>query len=237
MRRISLARQHYEQVMAKKSEKKTADGNLKTGSAYERMMIQLRNDLQRLKSIQSMERKNQVKEEILPDYQAWINGILEGGKGAQDDVFMTVLVWNIDTGKYDEALQMADYALKHDLAMPDPYKRNLATVLLDDVPSAIVKKMEDTPEAIEQALSILKQTEELTKNHDAPDQARAKLYKTLAKVLIKKTGDGDITEKTRPDAIEARKYLERACELDSYGVKTELKRLEKRLGLEPATQG
>ena len=63
MRRVSLARQHYEQVMAKKSEKKTADGNLKTGSAYERMMIQLRNDLQRLKSIQSMERKNQVKEE------------------------------------------------------------------------------------------------------------------------------------------------------------------------------
>lgn len=236
MPRMTPAQHHYEKAMAKKSEKQNAAGNLKKGSAYKLMMAKLHSDIQRLKDIQSIESKVRVKATILPDYQAWVDGVLESGQGAQDEVLMTILVWNIDAGHYEEALRIAAYALKHNLVMPDQYSRNLATVLLDEIPPALMKKKPETPEDLEKALSILEQTEALTAVHDAPDQARTKLCKALALTLLKKNGEGDITPETRPDALNAKTYLERACELDERsGVKSELKRLEKRL--EPVSRG
>ena len=236
MSRMTPAQRHYEKAMAKKSEKENTSGNFEKGSAYELIMAKLHSDVQRLKQIQSIELKIKAKKEILPDYQPWVDGVLESGKGAQDAVLMTILVWHIDVGNYDDAFRIAEYAKQNDLVMPDQYSRDLATVLLDEISGAMLKQKFDTPEAIEDALSVLKKTEELTASRDAPDQARAKLCKALAQALLAKIGDGDITAENKEAALEAKAYLNRALELDERsGVKAELKRLEKRL--EPVSQG
>ena len=230
MTRTTPAQRHYDKTMAQKSERKNNSGDPEKGSAYELMMPKLHTDLQRLKQIHSVERKIKVKEEILPDYQPWIAGILESGLGAQDDILMTVLVWYIDVGNYQEAFKIAEYALRHNLVMPDQYTRNLATFLLDEISGAMLRQKPETSESVEEVLSVLRKTEELTVLHDAPDQARAKLYKALAFALMAKIGDGDVTKEQEPDAMDAAACLNRAIELDERsGVKNELKRLEKRL--------
>jgi len=233
MARMTLARRHREKMLAQQSEHKNASGSTAKGTAYEMMLIRLHADQQRLKQIQSHQSKAKVKAEMLPEYQSWIDGILENGQGAQDEVLMTVLVWHIDVGNYDEALRIAEYALAHDLVMPDQYTRTLATVLLDEISAAMLKQKYDTQEAIEQSLSVMKKTEELTDDRDAPDPAKAKLCKALAFALLARVGDGEITQEMMPDAEEAAKYLERAFDLDERsGVKATLNNLKKRL--EPA---
>lgn len=39
-----------------------------------------------------------------------MNGVLEQGKGAQDDILMTVMLWRLDTGDIAGALEIARYA-------------------------------------------------------------------------------------------------------------------------------
>ena len=234
MSRMTPAQRHFEKAMAKKSEIENTSGNFEKGSAYELIMAKLHSDVLRLKQIQSIELKIKAKKEILPDYQPWIDGVLENGKGAQDVVLMTVLVWHIDVGNYDDAIRIAEYALQHDLVMPDQYSRNLTTVLLDEISEAMLKQKFETPEAIENALAVLKKTAELTESRDAPDQARAKFLKALAQTLLAKIGETDLTNETKNDAMAAKAYLNRALELDAKsGVKAELKRLEKRLEAVP----
>ncbi|WP_269059049.1 phage terminase small subunit, partial [Ralstonia solanacearum] len=46
-----------------------------------------------LKQVQSVERKAELKRKLLPEYAAWIRGVLDADTGAQDEVFMTVMVW------------------------------------------------------------------------------------------------------------------------------------------------
>ncbi|UJB21885.1 phage terminase small subunit [Lysobacter gummosus] len=55
--------------------------------------MQLGEHRRRLKSVQSVERKVEMKRRILPEYAPWIDGVLQGGRGGQDKVLMTVMVW------------------------------------------------------------------------------------------------------------------------------------------------
>ncbi|WP_312679170.1 phage terminase small subunit, partial [Escherichia coli] len=43
-------------------------------SGYELMLAKLATDKRRLKAIQSIERKIEVKGELLPEYQPWVSG-------------------------------------------------------------------------------------------------------------------------------------------------------------------
>lgn len=55
-----------------------------------------------------------------------MNGVLEQGKGAQDDILMTVMLWRLDTGDIAGALEIARYALKYGLTMPGKHRRTPA---------------------------------------------------------------------------------------------------------------
>lgn len=146
------------------------------GSAYELMLAKLHADRSRLKEIQSVERKIEVKREILPEYRDWVAGVLEGGQGAQDDVLTTVMIWLVDTGDYVSALFIARYVLQHGLTLPDQYERSVATALVDEIAGAAL--------AVQRAgadfdIAILNDLQVLTAEKDMPDQARAKLHKAL----------------------------------------------------------
>ncbi|CAN7261492.1 phage terminase small subunit [Variovorax sp. LjRoot84] len=204
-----------------------AGGELQ-GSAYELMLAQLAEHRRSLKDIQSVERKIEAKRAFLPDYDAWVDGALTGGNGAQDQVLTTVLVWHIDAGNYRRAIQIAQYAVAHQLAPPDQYDRNLGTILIDEFAAAALSgKMENT-DARELLPQVLFGTERL----DAPDQARAKLHKAFGYALLGKTSPADVEydKVTTPDARAALEQLQRALVLfDQVGVKKDIERLERRL--------
>ena len=204
-----------------------AGGELE-GSAYELMLAQLAEHRRALKDIQSIERKIEAKRSFLPLYDPWIDGALAGGTGAQDQVLTTVLVWHIDAGNYRRAIEIAQYAVAHDLAPPDQYDRNLGTILIDEFATAALSNKMGLADARDLLPQVLFGTREL----DAPDQARAKLHKALGYALLGKTSPADVDydKVATPDARAALEHLQRALALfDQVGVKKDIERLERRL--------
>lgn len=226
--RQTPAQRHLERKLAVIAVAAVPAGEQLQGSAYELMLVQLAEHRRRLKDIQSIERKIEAKRQFLPDYDAWIESTLEAGTGAQDVIFTTVLVWHIDAGNYARALQMAPYAVAHDLQMPDQYDRNLGTVLIDEFGAAALGGKMTVDEAREMLPRVLACTEDL----DAPDQARAKLHKAMGYALLSKTGTEnlDLDKVPDADARTALEHLQRALALFvQVGVKKDIERLERRL--------
>ena len=237
MSHLSPALRHQARVLAQRAAGQTDPGGVTTGSQYELMLYQVAEHRRRLKQIQSIKSKIALKAQLLPDYQAWIDGVLSAGKGGQDDVLTTILVWSIDVGAFDQAISIARYAVQHKMTLPDQYERDIATMLLDEFSGAYLNgKLADDPA---QAVQILGQVSELTHGHDTPDQARAKLYKALAYAQLAVIGDDDKTELVGLDVAKAQtayEHLQQALILfEGVGVKKDIERLERRL--KKATSG
>lgn len=214
----SPAQRHYERISAELAAASAAPGESLAGaSAYELMLAKLATDRRRLKAIASIERKIDVKRaELLPEYVDYVAGALSGGRGAQDDVLTTVMIWRIDASDFAGALDIARYALAHRMTLPDQYDRPLATAIAEEFAQAALAALKrgDTFDA-----GQLAEVMTLTGSADMHDQVRAKLHKALGKALQ----DSD-----RAAALD---HLRRALQLDERaGVKQDIARLETELG-------
>jgi len=211
------AQRHYQQVTAQlAAASAAADGSasMAGSSAYELMMAKLHADRRRLKSVQSVERKIDVKRELLPDYDSYVAGVLAGGRGAQDEVLVTVMTWRIDVGDFAGALAIAGYALQHGLTMPDHFERPLAAVLAEEISDRALEAIKaEQPVDVQLLLEVAKLTDPI----DMHDQVRAKQYKALGLAQ-------------QSDPATALPFLERAVQLfDRVGVKQDIARLQKQL--------
>ena len=93
----SPAQRHMMRVSAAMTAQREA-APLRHATVYEQMLVKLAADQRTLKAIYSKELKAAKKRELLPFWLPWVNGVLEQGKGAQDDILMTVMLWRLDTG-------------------------------------------------------------------------------------------------------------------------------------------
>ena len=217
---MSLARQHFQKHSAIAAAVSAAEfGTMQNMTAYELQMMQLNNDRQRLKQIQSTDAKVVLKKALLPNHLPYVEGILEADKSIQDEVFMTMLVWCIDVGDYIKALQLSEFALRHNMIMPDSFKRNTATYVVETIAEAFLKQLK-TNAVVD--ISVLEQVEDLIQNPDfdptvldMPNQAKAKLYVALGKATVKLIQSTD--EPSDADlalAQSAQHYLSHAYDLD-----------------------
>lgn len=193
-------------------------------SQYELMLAKLAEDRRRLKDVQSLERKAEVKREILPDYAPWVEGALKNAAGRQDDVLMTVMVWRIDIGDLAGALPIARYAIRHKLTLPDRFERNVATLVAEEFAEQSLKAV-----AAEQPVDIesLGQIGELTEPEDMPDEVRAKLHKAMG-YAIRAEANATVEDDQRIDGLTiAKQHLQRALGLNGrVGVKKDIERLD-----------
>jgi hypothetical protein len=232
MRELSPAQRHKARVLAELAAASAEPGGPTTGSQYELQLYQLAEDRRRLHALQSIKSKIVLKAQLLPNYHAWVDGVLAAGKGGQDDVFATVLVWSIDAGDYERAVQMAGYAMTHKMTLPDQYKRDIPTMLVDEFSEAYLHgKLAEDPAL---AVKVLAQIGNLTEGSDVPDQARAKLYKALGyALLVLADGDDDKRDLVGQPLIHAQSahsHLQHALELfQGVGVKKDIEILERRL--------
>ena len=208
MRPHSPARAHLEKTSAAQ---RTADLAPTAGAnQYELMLYKLAEDKRRLKGFQSLEQRAQVKQEMLPDYVPWIEGVLVGNQGVQDDVLMTVMLWRIDAADLPGALEIARYAIGHKLSMPDHYARTTPCLLAEEFADTSIKEKAPLDAA------ALLEVAELTAAEDMPDEVRAKLHKAIGYAL---------RETDKPLALD---YLKRALQLhDKAGVKKDIEKLER----------
>jgi tetratricopeptide (TPR) repeat protein len=146
-------------------------------NAYELILAKLDSDKRRLHQVQSIERKASVKRELLPDYDAWVDGVLASGQGGQDDVVGTVMVWRIDVGDYAGALQIARYFLAHKINLPDNYPRPPACLVAEEIADAALREFSAGRGFPHE---ILVETLVATQDEDMPDQVRSRLIKADA---------------------------------------------------------
>ena len=209
------AMRRYQKMEAVQAAEQTDSGPL-IGSAYEMQLAKLYDDKRRLKEIQSIERKIDVKREVLPDYDEWVAGALEGGRGGQDEVLVTVMIWRIDVGDYDGALRIAHYVITHDLVLPDQYERTVATFLVDEITDAALDEQKNDKRF---PLQLLLELQSLTATCDMPDQVRSKLYKAIGTELH-----------SQGNLVDAKQHYERALELNERaGVKRFIDTINKEL--------
>lgn len=210
----SPARKHFMRLSAAVSQAAESQTPAQANQ-YELMLAKLANDRRRLHEVQSMERKAEVKRELLPDYAPWIQGVLEGNQGVQDDVLMTVMVWRVDAGDIAGAVQIARYAIQHDLSMPDQYKRTTACLIAEEVADGAIKTIAAGNKVdVASLIDIVG----LTQNQDMPDEVRAKLHKAVGYAFMES------------DKEKALGNLQRALALhEKVGVKKDIEKLEREL--------
>jgi len=209
---LSPARRHRMRVQAETETQRNANP-LRHATGYEQMLVKLNEDKRRLKKIHSVERKAELKRQMLPDYLPWIAGVMNGGRGAQDAIVMTVMIWRLDTGDVDGALEIARYALQHGLVPPDGFKRDSLPYLLAEEVASAATRAWTAKEAVD--INPLLETIRLTESEDMPDQVRAKLHK-IAGYVYRDTGG----------TLEAMNHLKRALQLnEGCGVKKDIERL------------
>lgn len=212
-------------------------------TAYELLRAQLGEHLRQLQDISSVERKIEAKRQMVDVYDDHVLAVLdsdkETDKAVQDEVFVTVMVWRLDIGDWDMALEMAAYVLKHGLELPERYKRNAATLIAEEIATPALKVTQlEKPFSIE----VLQRAIELTddKAFNVNDIVRAKLQKALGlqfNLLASTIEEGPDAPAGGKRAAQANAlaHLNRAFELhEACGVKKERERLTKLLEKSPA---
>ena len=229
---LSIAQAHQRRARAAMEAAKTAPQQSMAGAnAYEHQLNQLLQDRLRLKAIQSNEGKAALKLQLLPEYIPYVEGVLQAGNGAQDDVMTTVMIWRIDVEDYRGALDIADYVLKHKLIMPDRFERTTGCLVAEEIATAALKAQKANGSF---DLAILHRTVELTEDEDMPDQARAKLFLATGRATL----NGITAEEPgQPGQIQAGiDLLKRAIALhDGCGGKKDLDGAERLLKKHAAT--
>ncbi|AMR15393.1 terminase [Klebsiella quasipneumoniae] len=214
---LTPAQKHFQKVMAERHGK-TDEQSDTARTAHEQIMHRLRMDQSALKRVQSGQAKAAMKRQLLPHYEGWIEGTLDGDSGRQDEVIVTLMVWAIDAGDYALAARIGRYVVTHGLLMPDRFNRTAATVLVDEIcdPILVQVKADDATD-VTPYLAVLDDVADFTSDRDMPDVVRAKLCKVRAFALRNGTTEEQGT------ALE---LLRQALTLDAgAGVKKEIDRL------------
>lgn len=227
------ARRHFQRQSAAKASAAPDPGETINANQYELALLQLTEDKRKLKQLQSIERRIEAKRLMLPAYQPWVDGALAGGKGAQDAVLMTVMVWKLDVGDFTGALEIGAYALEHDLALPDQFKRDLPTLLVEEIADRALQDLGAGEPAPFDALARVHQL--VGDKTDMPDEVRAKLFKALGLEYARAAeADTDAPTAAHQRAEIALECLRRALQLHGKaGVKKDIERLERFLKNNP----
>ncbi|HCJ6472955.1 TPA: terminase [Acinetobacter baumannii] len=228
---MNLARKHFLQHQAISAAETAAEfGTMQNTNAYEQQLLQLNSDKNRLKNIQSKQNKIELKRQLLPNYKPYVEGILEVKPGVQDAVITEILVWAIDIGDYEFALDIAEYVLEHGLKLPDRFERSEACFITEDIADEFLKNLK-TDVAVDitvlERLANLITDETLAQSkRDMPDEVKAKLYLALGKTEMRFVTGEELVDLVH--ATRARDFLDQACKLDDKcGGRTDLNKMTK----------
>ena len=205
------------------------DGPIAT--EYQALLAQLHDDLRMLSGIQSIEKRIEKKPALLAKYRPWVAGALEAGEddaAPQDEIVVTALIWALDIGDWDFALDIADHCLRHRLDLPERYNRSLGCLVVEEIAKAAIKD----PDAVSH--QALERVRAVATEHDMPDQVRAKYHRALGESWALQAEAFDPASESapaggKPALVDAAlTELRRARELnDKVGVKKQIEQLER----------
>lgn len=224
---LTPAQRHFQKVMAERRGEQV-DAEVRT--AHEQILFRLHMHKSSLSQIQSRQTKATLKASILPEFQGWIDGTIEGDSGRADPVITTLMVWAVDCADYALALRIGRYVVKHGLNMPeDGYRRSAPTMLTEEICNPILNlATTDARADLSGYIAMLDELNEIVAGSDMPDEVRAKLCKLRA-FCRRDTQDAE----TKGEAL---KLFREAMSLNpGAGVKREISALVSALKKVPQT--
>ncbi|MEQ5540514.1 phage terminase small subunit [Escherichia coli] len=215
---LTPAQKHFQQVMADRRGDSAAQQSV-VRTAHEQILHRLRLDQASLKQVQSNESKAVMKRDMMPNYEGWIDGTLDGDSGRQDEVITTMMLWAIDCQDYPQALKIGRYVVKHGLSMRDDFKRTAPVLLAEEISNqALSIAAADADADLSAYVAVLDELAEIVDGCDMPDEVSSKLCKARG---LSRRGTSD--NETKGEAL---KLFRRATELNpSAGVKREMQAL------------
>ncbi|MCC4290423.1 phage terminase small subunit [Vreelandella aquamarina] len=215
----SPARKHYEQVTAAKAAGTATPGEQQQGEQYELHAHALYEARRTLKKIKSTQAKIEEKRKMLPDFMPYVDGVLSEGKGAKDDVLMTLMIWCIDVGDFEKALEIGAYAMKHGIDTPDQFDRDTVSILAEEIAEGVRASLEKEGADADALANVMARTVAVVGDHDMHDQIKAKLHKSYGYAL-----------RAAEDPEGALEQLKQALSLNErIGVKQDIQQLERQL--------
>lgn len=198
--------------------------------AAQQIVLRMTHDLRTLKETRSIDMKIAKKRVMLPEYRAWIGGILAAdngvGTGLAADVLPTAMVWAIDIGDYDYALTLAEFVLRHRVALPKRYERDAATLIVEEIADQAIRAQNGDQRF---PLEILDRVHDLTSADDIHDQVRAKLLKAIGVEHLAAAQDLEAVPALCALALGLNNLREAQRLHDRIGVKDKIKRADKML--------
>ncbi|HHI5678002.1 TPA: phage terminase small subunit [Escherichia coli] len=212
---LTPAQRHFQKVMAERRGQADEESDIQR-TAHEQILHRLRMDLSRLSGVQSEETKAEMKKSMLPEYEGWIEGTLDGDSGRQDEVITRLMVWAIDCRDYALALRLGRYVVRHGLTLPDNFNRTAATFLTEEVSKPLLTlAAADADADLSSGVAVLDEVAEIVADSDMPDVVRANLCKARA---LARRGATDITTKAEALAL----FREALTRNPNAGVKKEI---------------
>ncbi|EPN1312390.1 phage terminase small subunit [Enterobacter kobei] len=228
---LTPAQRHFQKVMAERRGQADEESDIQR-TAHEQILHRLRMDLSRLSGVQSEETKAEMKKSMLPEYEGWIEGTLDGDSGRQDEVITRLMVWAIDCRDYALAMRLGRYVVRHGLTLPDNFNRTAATFLTEEMSKPLLTlAAADADADLSTGVAVLDEVAEIVADSDMPDVVRAKLCKARA---LARRGATDITAKAEALAL----FREALTRNPNAGVKKEIATLArevKKLSAEDGT--
>lgn len=215
----SPARKHYEQVTAAKAAGAATPGEQQRGEQYELHAHALYEARRTLKTIKSIQAKIEKKRELLPEFMPYINGVLSEGNGAKDDVLMTMMVWCIDVGDFEKALEIGAYAVKHSIDTPDQYERDTVSILAEEIAEGVKLQLAKEDANADALANVMARAVAIIGDADMHDEIKAKVHKYYGYAL-----------RAAEDPEGALDQLKQALSLNErIGVKQDIQQLERQL--------
>ncbi|ENF7815260.1 terminase [Enterobacter soli] len=228
---LTPAQRHFQKVMAERRGQADEESDIQR-TAHEQILHRLRMDLSRLNGVQSEETKAEMKKSMLPEYEGWIEGTLDGDSGRQDEVITRLMVWAIDCRDYALAMRLGRYVVRHGLTLPDNFNRTAATFLTEEMSKPLLTlAAADADADLSSGIAVLDEVADIVADSDMPDVVRAKLCKARA---LARRGATDITAKAEALAL----FREALTRNSNAGVKKEIAMLArevKKLSAEDGT--
>ena len=212
---LTPAQRHFQKVMAERRGQADEESDIQR-TAHEQILHRLRMDLSRLSGVQSEETKAEMKKSMLPEYEGWIEGTLDGDSGRQDEVITRLMVWAIDCRDYVLAMKLGRYVVRHGLTLPDNFNRTAATFLTEEMSKPLLTlAAADSDADLSSGIAVLDEVADIVADSDMPDVVRAKLCKARA---LSRRGATDITTKAEALAL----FREALTRNPNAGVKKEI---------------
>jgi len=96
------------------------------------MTTAMAEDLGRISDLNAMADRQRLKrEELLPKYLDYVQRYRDSGLNHPNLVVMQVMVWLFDTEQFEQALELADFAMEQGQAMPERFRRDIPTFIGD----------------------------------------------------------------------------------------------------------